>query len=135
MKTHAHVMFDGECEAAFRLYEKCLGGNLFMLTWADSPMAHQAPPGWGEKILHATLTIGSDVLTGADPPPGLYKRPAGFALQIDLKEAIEAERIFDTLAEGGTVDFSLQETFWAFRYGCLVDRFGIPWEINCAHPE
>ncbi|HXT73068.1 MAG TPA: VOC family protein, partial [Candidatus Angelobacter sp.] len=26
----------------------------------------------------------------------------------------------------------LQETFWATRFGMLVDRFGIPWMINCA---
>jgi PhnB protein len=23
------------------------------------------------------------------------------------------------------------ETFWAIRFGVLVDRFGIPWEVNC----
>ena len=136
MRTHPHLMFDGQCEAAFRLYEGCLGGNLvLMLTWANSPMAHQAPPGWGDKVLHATLTIGTDVLTGADLPPGQYKKPAGFTLQLDLKDAAEAERIFNALAEGGAVDSSFQETFWALRYGSLVDRFGIPWEINCAHAQ
>ncbi|CAA9289224.1 PhnB protein; putative DNA binding 3-demethylubiquinone-9 3-methyltransferase domain protein [uncultured Coleofasciculus sp.] len=25
----------------------------------------------------------------------------------------------------------MQETFWAARFGMLVDQFGIPWMINC----
>jgi len=29
------------------------------------------------------------------------------------------------------VEMALQETFWALRFGVLVDRFGIPWTVNC----
>jgi uncharacterized glyoxalase superfamily protein PhnB len=36
--------------------------------------------------------------------------------------------------ENGTVQMPLQETFWAFRFGVLVDQFGIPWQINCGKP-
>jgi len=25
----------------------------------------------------------------------------------------------------------IQKTFWSPRFGMLVDRFGIPWMINC----
>jgi PhnB protein len=28
----------------------------------------------------------------------------------------------------------VQETFWALRFGVLVDQFGIPWIINCEKP-
>jgi PhnB protein len=28
----------------------------------------------------------------------------------------------------------LEQTFWAARFGSLVDRFGIPWLINCEMP-
>jgi PhnB protein len=33
--------------------------------------------------------------------------------------------------EGGSVTMPLEETFWAARFGMVVDRFGIPWLINC----
>jgi PhnB protein len=50
---------------------------------------------------------------------------------IGLKEADEAERILNALAGNGTVQMPLQKTYWAVRFGMLVDRFGIPWMINC----
>ena len=45
--------------------------------------------------------------------------------------AAAAERVFQALKEHGTVTMPLQETFWAGRFGVLVDQFGIPWSINC----
>jgi PhnB protein len=47
------------------------------------------------------------------------------------KNAAEAERIFKALAVEGTVQIPIEETFWALRFGKVVDRFGIPWLINC----
>jgi PhnB protein len=38
------------------------------------------------------------------------------------------------LAEGGKVTMPIQPTFWSPRFGMLVDRFGIPWMINCEPP-
>ena len=126
------LIFNGECDAAFALYAQCLGGTVtFRLTWADSPMADQAPPEWGDKILHATLSVGGAALSGGDVLSGNYVRPQGFQLQLNLDDAAAAERIFTQLADGGTVTVPLQQTFWALRFGAVVDRFGIPWAINC----
>jgi PhnB protein len=63
-----------------------------------------------------------------------YQKPQGFSLQLNLSDPVEAERIFKALAENGTVQMPLQETFWALRFGVLVDQFGIPWLINCEKP-
>jgi PhnB protein len=132
MKWNPFLAFNGQCEAAFRLYEQCLGGKIVMLlTWGNSPIADQAPPEWANKICHATLTVGENVLSGADAPPAQYEAPRGFQIQLNLPDPAEAERIFQALAENGTVQMPLQETFWAARYGHLVDSFGIPWAINC----
>jgi PhnB protein len=130
------LVFNGDCDAAFALYARCLGGVVtFRLTWGDSPMAAQAPDGWRDKILHATLTVGGTAFSGGDVLPGAYERPQGFQLQLNLDDAAAAERIFAQLAEGGEVSVSLQETFWAQRFGAVVDRFGIPWAINCGERE
>jgi PhnB protein len=48
-----------------------------------------------------------------------------------INDPAEAERLFHALEEGGKVRMPLQQTFWATRFGMLVDRFGTPWMINC----
>jgi len=124
------LVFNGECDAAFTLYQQCLGGTVtFRLAWGDSPMADQAPPEWRDKILHATLTLGGTALSGADVLS--YQRPQGFQIQLNLDDVAAAERIFTQLAEGGEVTVPLQQTFWAQRFGAVVDRFGVPWSVNC----
>ena len=135
MTLHLHVslMFSGQCEAAFRAYERCLNGTIaFMLTWGNSPMAAEAPPGWAAKIYHATFKVGDSVITGGDIRPDQYEPPKGFSVVIEMDDTAAAERIFHALSENGTIQMPLQETFWAGRFGALVDQFGVPWIINCA---
>jgi PhnB protein len=134
MKLNAHIAlaFDGQCEAAFRLYERCFEGTItFMLTWGNSPMSADAPAGWDAKIFHATLKVGDSVITGSDQPPGRYDRPKGFSIILQMDDPDLAERVFQTLAESSRLEMPLQETFWAYRFAVLTDRFGIPWTINC----
>jgi PhnB protein len=131
MRFNAHLSFNGQCEEAFQLYKQCLGGEItFMLTYGNSPTASSFP-GLENKIAHATLKVGDQVLTGADVSPASYEKPQGFAIQLNIDDPNEAEQIFNTLSEGGTIQLPLQQTFWAERYGMATDRFGIPWEINC----
>ena len=68
---------------------------------------------------------------GGDVAPERYQEPKGFSLSIQLRNAADAERIFQELAKGGQVAMPLEKTFWAERFGMVVDRFGIPWLINC----
>ena len=81
------------------------------------------------------MSIGASVLMGADPPPGHYSKPQGISVTIQVEAPADAERIFHALAEGGTVQMPIQQTFWAARFGMLVDRYGIPWMINCEQPQ
>jgi PhnB protein len=132
MKLYPHLAFNGECEAAFQFYAQCFGGEIItMLAYGNSPMAEQAPPEWRGKILHATLSFGDNVLAGSDSIPGQYEQLRGFQVLLGVDDPADAERIFNALAENGTVLMPIQQTFWARRFGVLVDRFGIPWEINC----
>jgi PhnB protein len=132
MKWYPHLAFDGRCESAFKFYEQCFGGKILtMLTWAASPMAGEAPPGFGDKILHATLTVGDNMLAGSDGLPGQYLQPQGFQILVGIDDPVEADRIFNALAENGKVQMPFQKTFWAAGFGVLTDQFGISWEINC----
>ena len=135
MKLNPYLMFNGQCEAAFKFYEQCLGGKITaMMTYGESPessMSDQTPSEWRNKIMHVGLMIGDQELMGSDSPPKYHEEPQGFSVSINLNEPAEAERIFNTLAENGKVRMPFQQTFWAYRFGMLVDQFGIPWMINC----
>ena len=135
MQLYPYLHFNGQCEEAFKFYEKCLGGKItFMMPHEGTPVADQVPQEWGKKILHATLNIGENVLQGADSPPNHYQKPQGFSVSISTNDPAEADRVFNALAENGAVQMPIQETFWAVRFGMVTDRFGIPWMINCGKP-
>lgn len=135
MQLCPYLMFDGKCEAAFRFYEECLHGKtVFAMTYEKTPMDLKAPADWRKKISHATFALGDFIFYGADVMPGQYQKPQGFALQLNLSDPVEADRIFNALAKNGTVQMPLQEAFWAVRFGALVDQFGIQWHVNCEKP-
>ena len=135
MKLNPHLVFNGDREAAFKFYEKSLGGRIgLMMPHQGTPVANAVPESWRSKILHATLLIGDQVLMGADAPPGHYAPPQGFFVSLHIDNPAEAERIFHALSENGKVTMPIQETFWALKFGMLVDRFGTPWMINCGKP-
>jgi len=135
MRLNPHLTFNGQCEAAFRFYEKCLGGTIvMMMTYGDSPLGKQTSPEWRTKIIHATFALGDQRLTGGDATPERYQKPQGFSVLLHVDAAGEGDRIFQALAEKGTVEMPVQETFWARRFGMLVDQFGTPWIINCGKP-
>jgi PhnB protein len=128
----AYLSFKGDCEAAFEFYEEVLGAKPGLIfRYADSPMADVVPDGWETKIMHGSLTIGRQLLEGADVPPERYAEPKGFSLSINVRGASEAETLFHQLANGGRVVYAIEKTFWSERFGMVIDRFGIPWMINC----
>ena len=132
MQLNPYLSFNGQCEAAFKFYQQCLGGNIqTIMTWGESPMADQVPSEWRDKIIHATLIVGDTALLGSDAPPDRYEEPKGFSVTIQINDPAEADRIFQALTEDGTVTMPIQQTFWAARFGMCVDRFGIPWMVNC----
>jgi PhnB protein len=136
MQMNPYVSFKGDCEAAFTLYERCLGakrGAIFR--YGGSPMEGSAPPDWANKIMHGSVTIGGQVLMAADVAPEQYEAPKGFSLSLQITSVAEAERIFHELAKDGRVVMPLEKTFWAERFGMVVDRFGVPWLINCEGAE
>ena len=132
MQLNPILSFNGQCKEAFEFYQQCLAGNIqTMMTWGESPMADQVSSEMRDKIIHATLTVGDSALMGSDSPPDRYEEPRGFSVAIQINEPADAERIFRTLSENGTVTMPLEQTFWAARFGMVVDRFGIPWMVNC----
>ncbi len=135
MNLNPYLNFDSNCEEAFTFYEKVLGGKIIaMIRTSDTPMKDSAPSDRQSKIMHARMMVGNTVLMGSDAPPEFYKAAQGLTVTLNVPEAAEAERVFADLADGGTIQMAIQETFWATRFGTLTDRFGTPWMINCEKP-
>ena len=132
MQLNPYLTFSGQCEAAFKFYEKVLGGKIEAIrSHAGSPMENQVPPEWRSKIMHATLNVDGNMLMGSDAPPDRHEQMKGFTVTLGINDPNEAERVFKALSENGTVQMPIQKTFWAARFGMLVDQFGTPWMINC----
>ena len=135
MDLNTYLHFSGNCEEAFKFYEKALGGKILAaMTYDTAPPDMPVSPEWRNKIMHARMTIGNQLLIGSDAPPERYSKPTGFSINIGVKTAEEAERAFKALSEGGQVCMPMAETFWAIRFGMLTDKFGIPWMINAEKP-
>ena len=136
MQVNVYLSFKGQCEAAFTFYEQCLGGQLGpIFRYAGTPLADTVPAEWQGKLMHGSVTVGEQVLMGGDVAPNGYEEPKGFSLSLHMESTADAERIFRELAQGGRVVVPLEKTFWAALFGMVVDRFGIPWLINCEGSE
>ncbi len=95
MQSNPYLLFNGQCEAAFTFYAKCLGGTIkAMMPHEGTPAADTVPPEWRKKILHACLCLGDGVLMASDCPPGHYEKPQGFSVSLHIKQPTEADRVF-----------------------------------------
>ena len=128
----SYLFFNGNCAEAMRFYEKTLGGKLEkILTYADSPEPEKCPAGAANLVMHTALVLDGRMLMASDTPPSYGPKPmSGFALSLNYPGADEARRIFELLADGGTVTMPMQKTFWAETFGMLTDRFGTPWMVG-----
>jgi len=131
LQLDTYLFFNGNCAEAMRFYERTLGGELMVITNAESPVAAQTPPGDANRIMHARLSIDGRVLMASDWQTGRpYEGMKGFSLALTYPTVAEAKRIFSALAEGGQVTMPFDKTFWAEGFGMLVDRFGTHWMVN-----
>ncbi|MFI8736968.1 VOC family protein [Ectopseudomonas toyotomiensis] len=132
MKMHAYLMFDGQCEAAFNRYAEIFGGKLEMMRYADSPEDMEVPAEYQQRVMHVCLTVGEQLLMASDNLPQYpYEGIKGCSVSLQVDNVPEAERLYEALSAGGSVQMELQATFWATRFAMLTDRFGVSWMINC----
>lgn len=131
MQITPYLVFNGQCEAAFKHYEKVLGGKIEMLMrFGESPGCEDMPAESKDHVMHVSMRVGDQMLMASDSPPGHYEKPAGTSVSVSVDNRDEGERIFKALAEGGSEKMAFAETFWAEGFGMCVDRFGTPWMVN-----
>jgi PhnB protein len=71
------------------------------------------------------------VLMASDAYPGNFQKPQGFSVSLQVEDPADAERRFKALADGGSINMPFGKTFFSKGFGMCVDKFGIPWMVNC----
>ncbi|HZZ43691.1 MAG TPA: VOC family protein [Tepidisphaeraceae bacterium] len=133
MNVQTTLNFLGRTEEALHFYSQSLEAQiLFLMRFRDCPDPSQSKPGLENKIFHATFRIGSTEIMASDC--GCEKSPtptpfAGFSLALRVETPEKAERFFSALSTGGQIQIPLLQTFFASRYGIVLDPFGVSWKI------
>ena len=137
MKVQPYLFFDGRCEEAIEFYKRTLGADVQMLMrFKDSPEPAQpgmVPPGSENKIMHASVRIGEEVVMMSDGHCNGTPHFDGFGLSLTVATERDAERTFGALSDGGKVQMPLAKTFFSSRFGMVHDRFGVLWMVIVAH--
>jgi PhnB protein len=135
MAIEPYLFFNGRCEEAIEFYKKVFGAEVLMLMrYKESPEPTppgMVPPGWENKIMHATLRIdNANVMASDGCSEGTNFQ--GFSLSLTAANEADATRKFAALAEGGQVQMPLGKTFWSPCFGMVADRFGVGWMVIVA---
>ena len=131
MKVQAYITFGGRCEEALEFYKQSIGAEVSgLMRWNESPEADmKGPPGWEHKVMNASFRIGETHLMADDGMVQATPEFKGMTLALSTASDADTRRLFDALAEGGTVQMPLAKTFWTSSFGMLSDKFGVPWMV------
>jgi len=129
-QINTYIGFNGKCREAMTFYQECLGGELSLQTFADSPIAAQCPAEAQHQILHSSLTKGTLVLLGSDMVgPDGYTFGNNVNLCLNCSSEEEINTFYTRLSEGGRIIGPLTVEFWGALFGTFADRFGISWML------
>lgn len=139
-KINTYLNFAGNAQEAFNFYKSVFGGKFTSLVrFKDMPMEGTKISKEDEnKIMHISLPIGNDVLMASDAPESMgFKVNFGnysyISVHPDSKE--EADRIFQALSAGGTMEMPIADQPWGDYYGSFKDKFGVQWMVNFSYPK
>ena len=134
-QINPYINFNGNAEEAFNFYKSVFGGEFAQITRfkdmsspENSIAEHEA-----NKIMHIALPIGKNVLMANDVPEILGKvnemeNRSKIAVSAESKE--EADRLFNGLSAGGTIEMPIQDSPWGSYFGMFRDKYGIEWYVD-----
>ncbi|MGQ0680327.1 MAG: VOC family protein [Actinomycetota bacterium] len=135
-----YLNFAGNAEEAFSYYKGVFGSEFnSFVRFKDMPMEDfPVPEAEQDKLMHVGLPVGPDsVLMASDVPESFGQVVPGnnFYVSVGTDSKEEADRIFNALAEGGTVEMALADQVWGDYFGSLADKFQINWMISFTQPS
>lgn len=126
-----YLHFDDNCREAMQFYQNLFGGNLEIMTIAESPAKEQFPEDLHNQVMHATLSNRDFKLMASDMcGQGKMQRGNGIQLSLNCSSEDEIKRLYGLLSEGGQVEQELAPQFWGSLFAMLVDKFGIKWMLS-----
>jgi PhnB protein len=138
MRVEPYLMMSGRADDAIAFYQTAIDAKTVMvLRFDDSPEPHQMPlpPNWGQKVMHCGLMVGSTLVMLSD---GMSTEPVnynGVTLSITADSEAQAKKMFDALAQGGSIFMPMGKTFWSPCFGMCCDKFGVSWMVGLDDPQ
>ena len=130
-----HINFNGNAEEAFNFYKSVFGGEFAMImrfkdmSSAENPMAENE----ADKIMHIALPIGQNVLMGNDVPEVMGRvneNENRSKISVSAASREEADKLFNGLSAGGSVEVPIDESPWGSYFGMFRDKYGIEWMVD-----
>ncbi len=131
MTVTPYLHFEGNSEEALNFYKGIFNGEIIRISrYSEAPMP--VDDDWKNKLMHARLKFGGNMLYVSDGPKG-YKssKDGNIQLSVEIPDEIKIEEVFNKMAEGGTITMPLADQFWGAKFGMLKDKYGIGWMFNC----
>ena len=132
MNVQPYLSFEGRAQEAIDFYKSALGAKVDMVMhFKDAPpeVQSQMSPQSKDKIMHAAFHIGDTQVMASDGRCSGKAQFSGVTLTLNAASNGEAETLFNALAQGGTVNMPMSETFFAHRFGMVADKFGVAWMV------
>ena len=117
MRVEPYVYFQGRCEEALEFYRGAIDADATVFARFE------------HKVAHAVLRVGDTAVLASDGQGSGQAEFSGFSLSLTVSEDAEAERLFDALSDGGSVQVPMAPTPFASRLGLVADKFGVPWMV------
>jgi PhnB protein len=137
LSAQPYFILGGRCEEALAFYQRAVGAKVEeKMRFSESPdpmPCDMLPPGFENKIMHASFRVGDSLVMVSDGMQSDHK-VSGASLAVTVKSEAEVDPIFNALAEGGQVTMPPGKTFWSARFGMLIDKFGLGWMVMVAQP-
>ncbi|MFV0540751.1 MAG: VOC family protein [Aestuariibaculum sp.] len=135
MTINPYLTFNGNCEEAFNFYKSVFGGEFqYIGRFNEIPEGEEntIPEAYGNNIMYVSFPIGNTVLMGSDNHPEYGNVSFGQNINISVspESKVEANRIFNALANGGTITMPIADMFWGDYFGMVTDKFGVMWMVN-----
>ncbi|HEY1041578.1 MAG TPA: VOC family protein [Candidatus Paceibacterota bacterium] len=130
-----YINFNGNAEEAFTFYKSVFGGEFSNV----SRFKDLANPGFTpaehemDKIMHISLPIGKNILMGNDVPEFMGRTNENenrSKISVNCESKEEADRIFNGLSAGGTVEVPMDNSPWGSYFGMFRDKYGIEWMVD-----
>lgn len=128
------INFNGNAEEAFNFYKSAFGGEFATIVRFKDITSAKVSESEGNKIMHIALPIGKNILMGNDVPAGMGRVNESenrSKIAINTESHEEADKLFNALSAGGSIEFPMGDSPWGSYFGMFRDKYGIEWMIDC----